>query len=148
MSTVVAMRIAALALVAVALVAAAPASAGSSHVVLGNKKFAPNGDGFGSFRPRDIFNGGDPSGHAFDISWQHWGSTSATGFGKNPIFKPGGGYFAQPAQIELRAYDLGHCPGSSQLAYRKLKGRVPARPGGKLGAWFSWASAKTICSLS
>jgi hypothetical protein len=142
------MRIAALVLAAVALVAVAPASAGSSHVVLGNKKFAVHGDGFGSFRPSDIFNGGDPSGHAFDIAWQQWGSAEATGFGKNPIFKPGGGYFAQPARIELRAYDLGHCPSSSRLAYRKLKARVPTRPGGKLGPWFSWAGSKTICSVS
>jgi hypothetical protein len=137
-----------LALLAVALVAGAPASAGSSRVVLGNKKFAVNGDGFGGYRPSDIFNGGDPSGHAFDIVWLRWGSAAATGFGKNPIFKPGGGYFSQPARIELRASDLGHCPGSSQLAYRRLKARVPTRPGGRLGPWFSWAGAKTICSLN
>jgi hypothetical protein len=142
-------RIAALTLVAVALfaVAVAPASTATRHVVLGNKKFAIHGNGFGSYRPRDIFNGGDPSGHAFDISWRRWGSAVATGFGKNPIFKPGGGYFTRPARIELRAYDVGHCPGSSQLAYRQLKARVPLRPGGKLGPWFRWAGAKTICDF-
>jgi hypothetical protein len=140
-------RIVAVALVAIALIAVAPASGGSGRVVLGNKKFAPHGNGFGSYRPRDIFNGGDPSGHAFDITWRRWGSAVATGFGKNPIFRPGGGYFAQPARIELRAYDVGHCPGSTQLAYRQLKARVPARPGGKLGPWFRWAGAKTICDF-
>jgi hypothetical protein len=115
--------------------------------VLGSAAFAPNGTGFGTSKPRTIFNGGVPSGLANRIHWRHWGAQQAIGIGKNAIYRPGGGYYARRATIKLRASRRGRCPGSDQPAYRLLEARLPKRPGGKLGPWFRWSGAKSICEL-
>jgi hypothetical protein len=60
-------------------------------VALGSAGFAPNGAGFGTAHPQEIFNGGDPSGLVTKIRWKHWGAGAAVGSGLNAIFKPGGG---------------------------------------------------------
>lgn len=112
--------------------------------VLGSKSFAaPYGAGFGMPEPEAIFNGGDPNGEVREIKWTGWGNPSTIGYGRNPIFKPGGGYYNSPARIELRATKLGKC--GKKAAYTRLEARVPKRPGGKLGRWQLWAGAKTIC---
>lgn len=128
-------------------VACAGAASGdaASPPVLGAKAYAPNGFGFGTAHPKKFHNGGDPSGMVTQIRWTHWGAASAYGTGKNPLFRPEGGYYSQLGTIKLRAYDLGRCPGSQKRAYRRLKFRVPKKPGGKLGAWQSWSGSKTIC---
>src|SRR6185312_6638391 len=94
-----------LVLIAVALSAIAVDSAGAAvNPVLGAKAFAaPYGNGFGSAEPKEIFNGGDPSGSVRNIHWSGWGNPTAIGYGLNPIFKPHGGYYRKPARIELRA---------------------------------------------
>lgn len=126
------------------LMLASAASAAAANPVLGAKAFAsPYGKGFGTAEPKEIFNGGDPSGSVRDIEWSGWGNPSAIGHGLNPIFKPHGGYYRKPARIELRATDLGKC--GKRVAYTKLEVRIPKKPGGKLGKWFSWSGAKTIC---
>ncbi len=131
-------------LLVLGLAAAAPAQA---RVILGSKAFAPQGRGFGTFKPSLIDNGGDPSGLADHIHWKHWGSKTARGHGRNSIFKPHGGYYRKRPRIEFRAKRLGTCPGESVRAYTELLARVPKRPGGKLGKWFRWAGKKTICSF-
>ena len=113
--------------------------------VLGSFSFAPNGKGFGTSKPRTIYNGGVPSGLVTQIRWRNWGSARATGIGKNAIYKPGGGYYARKATIHLRATRRGRCPNADRPAYRRLEARLPSRPGGKLGRWFLWAGANTIC---
>lgn len=134
-----------LVLVACALSAALAASAGAAaDPVLGAKSFAaPYGNGWGTAEPSEIFSGGDPSGLVTDITWSGWGNPTAIGHGLNAIFKPHGGYYRKPAHIELRATRLGKC--GKRRAYTKLEVRIPKKPGGKLGKWFSWAGAKTIC---
>ena len=90
---------------------------------------------------------------AFRIAWRHWGSRTAIGTGRTWIFAPynvkgkrrRGGYYAKPVRIELRASNLGHCKGSGEVAYRTLRGRVPTRPGGRLGGWGNWSFTGTIC---
>jgi hypothetical protein len=120
----------------------APASAG---VVLGGKAYgAPNGAGWGAERPHFIYNGGDASGSIRDVRWISWGGSTAIGWGKNPIFKPGGGYYRRPATIKLRASAIGRCEG--RRAYLRLSVRVPKHPGGRLGPWRSWSGSSTICS--
>jgi hypothetical protein len=122
----------------------ASAASGAANPVLGAKAFAAvDGEGFGTAEPSEIFNGGDPSGEVTKIHWTGWGNPTAIGYGLNPIFKPGGGYYRKPAKIELRATDLGKC--SMQSAYTRLEVRVPKHPGGKLGNWLLWSDAKTIC---
>jgi hypothetical protein len=126
-----------------ACIVAGPAGA-AADPVLGAKAFTgPIGEGFGTAEPSKIFNGGDPSGEVTEIHWTGWGNPTAIGTGLNPIFKPGGGYYRKPAMIELRATDLGKC--GARAAYTRLEARLPKHPGGKLGKWFSWSGAKTIC---
>lgn len=123
--------------------AAAPEPSGPVPV-LGSKAFAkPYGAGFGHPEPEAIFNGGDPSGEVSKIHWTNWGDPTAIGYGLNAIFKPQGGYYRKRARVELRATDLGKC--GKQVAYTKLEVRIPKHPGGKLGKWFSWSGAKTLC---
>jgi hypothetical protein len=138
-------------LLVVALLIASAAYAMSSgeqakrEPVLGSKNFAPGGKGFGEVAPHKIFNGGDPSGLVTHIHWKHWGADTARAHGDHPIFKPGGGYYSKPSHSILRASDLGKCPNSNRLAYRKLKVRDQKRPGGPRGHWYSWSGFKTIC---
>ena len=117
--------------------------------MLGSKAFAGrNGVGWGTYRPREIFNGGDPSGLVQTITWRSWGKPEAYGNGKTYIFKPTGGYYPGSVNIELRASNLGHCTSSGPLAYEHLDARVPTKPGGRLGPWFVWSSAKTLCRFA
>jgi hypothetical protein len=112
--------------------------------VLGSKQFAePFGAGFGHPEPEVIFNGGDPSGEVSEIHWRSWGGPFAIGHGRNPIFKPRGGYYRKPVVVELRATKLGRCNG--RAAYTRLEIRAPKHPGGHLTGWQLWAGAKTIC---
>jgi hypothetical protein len=114
---------------------------------LGSSKFyAPNSKGFGSVRPTEIFNGGDPSGLVTKIHWSTWGGTQAEGHGLNAIFAPKGGYYGQLVRIDLLARDRGKCPGSSRPVYRQLLVREPSRPGGPDGKWFLWSGAHDLCA--
>jgi hypothetical protein len=115
----------------------------AATVVLGSSAFAPNGDGFGSAHPHRIFNGGDPNGMVSSIHWTGWGRAAAYGRGLNPIFRPGGGYFARRARVLLRAQRLGTC--GAGPAYTQLSIRFPQWPGGPLGPWWRWAAARSIC---
>jgi hypothetical protein len=125
---------------------AAVGSASSPTVVLGSRAFAgPQGAGWGTPHPSEIFNGGDPSGLVTHIHWSSWGGRTATGRGKNAIFKPQGGYYQQLVTIQLRATDRGRCSQRGPLAYRKLEVREPSRPGGPVGKWGSWSGVKTLC---
>jgi hypothetical protein len=122
-------------------------AAEESQVTLGSSKFyAPISRGFGTVRPKEIFNGGDPSGHVTNITWDSWGGAEATGHGMNAIFKPAGGYYATQVRIDLSARNVGTCPGESHPSYRQLFAREPSRPGGKPGKWFLWAEAHDLCA--
>jgi hypothetical protein len=121
-------------------------SADKRAPVLGSAVFAGRpGVGWGTYKPVEIFNGGDPSGMVREISWTGWGDTTAIGQGKTYIFRSGGGYYPQAVRAELRASDLGHCSRGGPLAYEHLDAREPSRPGGLLGKWFAWSGAKTLC---
>jgi hypothetical protein len=118
----------------------------ASTVVLGSSVFAGRyGEGWGTSRPRRIFNGGDPSGLVREIQWTSWGGSTAIGYGIHFIFKPQGGYYSQPVLIELRATGLGKCSPSGPRAYTHLSVRDPVRPEGAYGPWFAWSGAKTLC---
>jgi hypothetical protein len=146
-------RFAALTLVAVAAAAIAvpalAAGAGEPELmaevpVLGSKQFSePYGAGFGHPEPEVIFNGGDPSGEVSELKWRSWGGPIAIGYGREPLFRPQGGYYRKLGRVELRANKLGECAGKS--AYTRLEIRAPKRPGAKLGQWVLWSGAKTIC---
>lgn len=145
-------RILACSLVIAAVLLAMPAGVSArpevQEPVLGSRHFHPciECSGWGTYKPRRIFNGGDPSGLAFAISWKGWGGRVASGYGENFIYKPQGGYYRTPVVIELRASRLGHCSVGGPLAYTHLEARVPGSPGGRLGPWLEWGDAKSICS--
>ena len=131
---------------ALLLSAAAGAEASESTVVLGARAYAgPQGVGWGTAHPSEIFNGGDASGLVRHIHWASWGGAEATGRGLNAIFKPAGGYYRRPATIKLRATEKGRCSSHGPVAYRRLLVRVPSRPDGPLGPWVSWSGSKTLC---
>jgi hypothetical protein len=95
--------------------------AATPTVVLGAPAFAgPQGIGWGTARPSEIFNGGDPSGLVTHIHWSSWGAATARGTGKNAIFKPQGGYYERLVTIQLRAADKGRCTANGPFVYRKL----------------------------
>jgi hypothetical protein len=123
----------------------AVAAAGTGAPALGSKRFAPNGDGFGTVKPRRVFNGDDASGLVYHIRCDDWGSAVARGRGLHPIFKPGGGYYRKPSHSRLKAYDLGHCGHRHRPAYRRLKFRDQRRPGSPLGKWYLWSGARNLC---
>jgi hypothetical protein len=113
--------------------------------VLGSKKFAGGyGSGWGTAHPKEFFNGGDPSGDVYSITWQHWGNKRSYGWGKNAIFKPGGGYYRHAVRIQVRAQSLGYC--GTHRAYTHLWVREPSKPGGPLGKWHPWSyHNRTLC---
>ena len=114
--------------------------------VLGSDVFIPRvGVGWGTYQPREIFNGGDPSGMVHGITWMYWGQPEAYGYGQTYIFEPKGGYYPGSVRAELRAYDLGRCTPDGPLAYQRLDAREPSSPGGPLGQWFAWDDVKTLC---
>jgi hypothetical protein len=114
------------------------------RIVLGGKAFGgDHGEGWGEVRPHTIYNGGDPSGLIMKVRWLSWGSETAIGWGRNPIFKPRGGYYRRPVAIKLKASRIGRCEG--RRAYTRLSFREPSHPGGRLGPWRLWSGAATIC---
>jgi hypothetical protein len=140
----IALILAAITALAIPVAANAEAEPMTAVPVLGSKQFSdPYGAGFGHPEPEIIFNGGDPSGEVSEIHWRSWGGTVAIGYGRNPIFRPQGGYYRTLGRVELRANELGKCAGKP--AYTRLEIRAPKRPGAKLGQWVLWSGAKTIC---
>ena len=122
------------------------AAATTSGVVLGKKHLVRDGLGWGTARPRSIFNGGDPSGHAWHLTWRHWGAATAYARGLVTLPRPTGNFYGKPAVIELRASRISRCAPRGPRAYTRLDARVPARPGGRLGHWFAWGGWKSICT--
>jgi hypothetical protein len=119
----------------------------AATVLLGSPSYVMNGAGFGTERPATIFNGGVPSGMVSGISWSSWGGPTASGRGRNPLYKPQGGYFRQNGKVALRAEKIGTCPDGTGPAYTELWARFPNWPGGPLGPWVKWSGSQTICSF-
>jgi hypothetical protein len=140
----IALILAAITALAIPVAANAEAEPTGPVPVLGSKQFSdPYGAGFGHPEPEVIFNGGDPSGEVSEIHWRSWGGQIAIGYGREPVFRPQGGYYRKLGRVELRANELGKCAGKP--AYTLLEIRAPKRPGAKLGQWVLWSGAKTIC---
>jgi DNA-binding beta-propeller fold protein YncE len=122
-----------------------PARTPSGTTVLGSTSFhAGIGHGWGTVKPTRIFNGGDPGGIVYGIRWQHWGQTTAIGWGFSFPPRPAGNYYG-PARTELRATDISRCSEGGPLAYRRLYFRAPSRPGGPLRPWSNWSVTGNIC---
>src|SRR5436305_626198 len=130
--------------VGVALISLGTATATNQQVVLGKKHLVADGFGWGAAHPHAIFNGGDPSGHAWHLTWRSWGTATAYAHGLVTLPRPGGNFYPNPARIELRVSRVSRCTKHGPRSYTRLAARVPARPGGRLGKWFSWGGWKSI----
>ena len=129
-----------------AILLAGTAAGAQTGIILGKKHLLTDGVGWGTVHPRLIFNGGDPSGKAWHLTWSVWGAASADARGLTWISRPnGGGYYSKPGAIQLRASRIGHCTAHGPRAYTRLQARVAVRPGGRLGKWFAWGGWKSIC---
>ena len=120
----------------------APLASAAPRTVLGQKNLFPGGIGWGTARPKMIFNGGDPSGMVSKIRWSNWGSKTAFGRGQGAAFKPGGGYYAKPIQVQLKASKIGHT--KNGRAYKHLTARFQKRPGGPWTKWSGWLSLRDV----
>jgi len=122
------------------------ANAGNNQVVLGRADLTGRyGIGWGTAHPSVIYNGGVPSGKAWNVRWSHWGAASSTAHGLTSLYRPNGGYYSKPGAIELRAYRIGQCVAGGKPAYTRLAARVAIRPGGTPGRWFAWGGWHTVC---
>jgi hypothetical protein len=130
----------------VAMTIVTSGEAGTQNIVLGNKNLVNGGKGWGAAHPARIFNGGDPSGQAWNLRWRNWGAARTDAVGLAYISRPNSGYYATPGAIEFQAYRVGHCKAGGPLAYTRLRARVVSRPGGPLGQWFAWSPSGSICS--
>jgi hypothetical protein len=124
-------------------------TAAAGRVVLGSPRhYAPNGIGWGTATPSQVFNGGDPAGDVSRITWDRWGQGRAYGHGLTSAFRPGGGYYRKPVRIVLRAGGLGACADGTRPAYTRLFFREQPRPGAPLQRhWHPWTTPTgNICS--
>lgn len=113
--------------------------------VLGQKRLdSPGATGWGTFKPDEFFNGGDPSGRVLAITWKDRGSRSATGTGRGFLSMPKGGYYPGSVREQVRAFDLGHCTSHGPLAYGRSDVRYPSPPGGRLGQWAPWSESLCV----
>lgn len=104
------------------------------------------GKGFGRYKPRKIYNGGDASGYVKKIHWQGWGHATAKGHGRGNAFRPGGGYYDHTVVVRFRARKLGNCKGAKRSAYTQLKTQFQKKPGShKYTRWFNWGGQSSIC---
>lgn len=113
--------------------------------VLGRKHLLRYGSGWGTVRPRSIFNGGDPGGKAWNLTWRNWGAATAYGHGRAWIPRPNGNYYGKPGLIELRASRIGRCTRHGPAAYTVLQAREALRLGAPFGRWVAWGGWKSIC---
>ena len=120
-------------------IAGAPSASADPQPTLG-RAWAPSVQGYGTVRPARVFNGGDPTGDIWDITWSSWGGEQATGAGTSYWVPPGAGAAGsvkEPATIV--AYNLGTCDG--QLMYQAAKWYFPGK-----GETFNPAGHYNICT--
>jgi WD40 repeat protein len=86
--------------------------------------FAVNGVGFGQVRPKEIFNGGDPSGMISHITWKSWGGSRAIGTGRALYVGPNQAVVNGTEETAtVVAFNLGACGG--KLMYRAVEWYFP-----------------------
>ena len=94
-----------------------------------------NGVGFGKVAPREVFNGGDPTGLVTSITWHDWGKAQAVGTGRGFYVAPNQAVAAGKAEpVRIVAFDLGRCHGVR--AYLRYKWWLPTH-GGTMRAAFA-----------
>jgi hypothetical protein len=99
-----------------ALVAATVGVTGCAHstktVPLLGVVWGPYQSGWGTSRPTEVFNGGDPTGRISNVTWQSWGGSEAVGRGTS--YYVNSTATAATGELEpatIVAWDLGTCLG-------------------------------------
>ncbi len=120
------------------------ADAGSGVVLGSTGSFGPSGIGWGHVAPSTIDDAGDPSGRAWRLRWQHWGSSEATAAGLTSVEAA-----ATPGwvtgRIQLRASWIGRCTANGARAYTRLEVRVAPLKSGAFGTWVLWNGRVNVC---
>jgi hypothetical protein len=133
---------------AAGIAVAVPASAGAStsKVLLGNGRSIASAKGWGTVAPLGISSGSDPGARITQIHWQHWGRSTATGWGMTSIPKSTGGYYPGLYRVQLRASSIAWDASEHARAYMLLEAREPLKPGGALSPWFMWVGQQEMCN--
>ena len=115
----------AIAIFSAVLLLATPASAEERRpIVLGRKEFAgPYGKGWGTQRPSEIYNGGDPAAWSRKSGGGR-GEGASLSVGEGKHLKSTGGYYRDSVAVKLRASTVGRCEG--RRAYLRLWIRAPS----------------------
>jgi hypothetical protein len=120
-------RAAAVVMTAAAAVGIGTEAAAADSVPVLAGPWAPGQQGYGHVKPRNIFNGGDPTGLVKAIHWNSWGGSRATGTGTALWVGPhqivAQGKFEKGARIVL--FQRGRCDGRS--AYNAIEWYFPQR---------------------
>jgi hypothetical protein len=75
------------------------------------------GSGFGQVEPKDVSNGGDPTGTVSSIAWQSWGGAQAVGTGLSDYVASGQTVAAGTTEpVRIVAFDPGTCDGRYMYA--------------------------------
>jgi hypothetical protein len=76
-----------------------------------------HGSGFGQVKPKEVFNGGDPTGLVTSITWRGWGGAQAVGTGRSDYVGPNQAVAAGTLEsVRIVAFDLGTCHGRYMYA--------------------------------
>jgi hypothetical protein len=98
---------------------AAAADAGRPVPTLGlmTGLFSHGAVGFGKVRPKEVYNGGDPTGLVTSITWHNWGQARAVGTGRSDYVAPNQSVAAGTTEpVRIVAFDLGSCDGHYMYA--------------------------------
>ena len=102
--------------------------------------FGISGVGFGQVRPKEIFNGGDPSGMVSHITWKSWGGPQAIGTGTALYVGPHQSVAEGTEETAtVVAFNLGLCGG--KLMYRAVEWYFPQH-----GQAFNPRQYENICT--
>jgi hypothetical protein len=97
--------------------AAAEASRPAPTLGLLTGLFAHGGVGFGRVRPKEVYNGGDPTGLVTSISWRDWGQGQAVGAGRSVYVAPNQAVAQGKVEpVRIVAFDLTTCNGHYMYA--------------------------------
>lgn len=95
-----------------------------SILTLGLQWDPSGGAGYGTVKPHEVSNGGDPTGVVSGIIWHSWGGAKAIGIGKSDYVPPGqtvaGGRLEN---VRIVAFQPGLCAGRS--VYRAVEWYFP-----------------------
>ncbi len=76
-----------------------------------------HGSGFGQVRPKEVYNGGDPTGLVTSITWRGWGQAQAVGTGRSVWVGPNQSVAQGTIEsVRIVAFDLGTCRGRYMYA--------------------------------